>query len=285
MYNYQLAATPKIPPSVVQSNICYPKSPQTKSAMNVKFTFKDQVVFVTGAGKGIGRATTESFAKAGAKVIAGVRDMKSTVAFTTEPSYPDNVPEIVEMDMSSVEGIKRVVSNVFERYGKIDILINNVGVGAPAPALQVTEADFDHTININLKGTFFVSQCVAAGMKQKNKGKIINLSSQAGFVALQDESIYCMSKAAISHLTKCLALEWAAFGIKVNAVAPTFIETPGTRKWLDDINFKQSVINRIPLGRIGQPEDVTGAILFLASDAADLITGTTLLVDGGWTIA
>lgn len=253
--------------------------------MNVKFTFKDQVVFVTGAGKGIGRATTESFAKAGAKVIAGVRDMKSTVAFTTEPSYPDNVPEIVEMDMSSVEGIKRVVSNVFERYGKIDILINNVGVGAPAPALQVTEADFDHTININLKGTFFVSQYVAAGMKQKNKGKIINLSSQAGFVALQDESIYCMSKAAISHLTKCLALEWAAFGIKVNAVAPTFIETPGTRKWLDDINFKQSVINRIPLGRIGQPEDVTGAILFLASDAADLITGTTLLVDGGWTIA
>jgi NAD(P)-dependent dehydrogenase (short-subunit alcohol dehydrogenase family) len=122
-------------------------------------------------------------------------------------------------------------------------------------------------------------------MIKQRGGKIVNLSSQAGFVGLPTESVYCMTKAAIAHLTRCLALEWAPHGIAVNAVAPTFIETPGTRRWLDDRAFKASVKRRIPLGRIGKPADVAGPVVFLASQAAALVTGTTLLVDGGWTLA
>jgi NAD(P)-dependent dehydrogenase (short-subunit alcohol dehydrogenase family) len=114
-------------------------------------------------------------------------------------------------------------------------------------------------------------------------GRIINVSSQAGFVALPTESVYCMTKAAIAHLTKSLAVEWAKHGINVNAIAPTFVRTPGTAKWLEDDGFRQSLLSRIPLGRVGEPADVAGAVVFLASPAAALVTGATLLIDGGWT--
>jgi NAD(P)-dependent dehydrogenase (short-subunit alcohol dehydrogenase family) len=137
---------------------------------------------------------------------------------------------------------------------------------------------------VNLKGTFFASQAVGAIMIAQRKGTIINICSQAGFVALPTESVYCMTKAAIAHLTRCLALEWARYNITVNAVAPTFIETPGTKRWLDDTAFRDSVVHRIPLGRIGDPAEVAGPVVFLASPAASLITGATLMVDGGWTL-
>jgi NAD(P)-dependent dehydrogenase (short-subunit alcohol dehydrogenase family) len=143
---------------------------------------------------------------------------------------------------------------------------------------------FDLTCAVNLKGTFFVSQAVGRVMIRQQAGRIINLSSQAGFVALPGESIYCMTKAGISHLTKCLAVEWGKYGITVNAVAPTFIVTPGTAQALENEAFKADVIERIAaLHRVGQPIDVTGAIVFLASPAASLITGHTILIDGGWT--
>jgi NAD(P)-dependent dehydrogenase (short-subunit alcohol dehydrogenase family) len=137
---------------------------------------------------------------------------------------------------------------------------------------------------VNLKGTFFASQAAARVMIPRRYGRIINMSSQAGFVALPTESVYCMTKAAIAHLTKCLALEWATHDITVNAVAPTFIRTPGTRKWLDDEAFHKSVVARIPLGRVGEGADVAGAVVYLASPAASLVTGTTLMMDGGWTL-
>jgi len=140
------------------------------------------------------------------------------------------------------------------------------------------------TIDVNLKGTFFTAQAVGREMIKQRSGKIINISSQAGFVALETESIYCMTKAAIAHLTRCLALEWAKYNINVNAVAPTFIKTPGTRKWLENEAFNQSVIKRIPLGRVGDPADVAAPVVFLASPQASLITGATLMIDGGWTI-
>jgi len=145
-------------------------------------------------------------------------------------------------------------------------------------------SDFDDAVNINLKGTFFTSREVGKIMIKQKYGRIINISSQAGFVALPTESVYCMTKAGIAHLTKCLALEWAKYNITVNAVAPTFIKTPGTRKWLDDPDFKQSVIDRIPLGKIGDPMDVAQPVVFLASPAASMITGETVMIDGGWTI-
>ena len=151
-------------------------------------------------------------------------------------------------------------------------------------AEDVNEADFDLTVAANLKGTFFTSQAVGRVMIRQKYGRIVNLSSQAGFVALPGEAIYCMTKAGVSHLTKCLAVEWGKYGITVNAVAPTFITTPGTDRALGDPGFRADVVERIAgLHRIGEPMDVAGAVVFLASPAAGMITGDTLMVDGGWT--
>jgi NAD(P)-dependent dehydrogenase (short-subunit alcohol dehydrogenase family) len=175
------------------------------------------------------------------------------------------------------------VARALEQFGRIDILVNNAGIGPPNLAENVTEADFDDTLAVNLKGTFFVTQEVGRSMIANRRGKIVNLSSQAGFVGLPSESVYCMTKAGIAHLTKCLAVEWGKYGINVNAVAPTFIRTPGTVKWLQDEAFRDNLLASIPLQRIGEVTDVAGAVVFLASPAASLITGTTLLIDGGYT--
>src|SRR5207253_8250692 len=151
-------------------------------------------------------------------------------------------------------------------------------------AENVREQDFDLTLAVNLKGTFFASQAAGRVMIRQNRGRIINMSSQAGFVALPTESVYCMSKAAIAHLTKCLAVEWGQYNITVNAVAPTFVSTPGTEEALADPAFRADTIERIAaLHRIGEPVEVSGAVVFLASSAASLITGHTILIDGGWT--
>jgi NAD(P)-dependent dehydrogenase (short-subunit alcohol dehydrogenase family) len=190
----------------------------------------------------------------------------------------------VQMDVSRMDEIRSAVQAGFKHFGRIDILVNNAGIGEPNPAEKVNEKDFDDTLNVNLKGTFFTSQAVGRIMIKQKHGRIINICSQAGIVALPTESVYCMTKAAIAHLTKCLALEWASHNITVNAVAPTFITTPGTRKWLENADFRASVRRRIPLGRIGKPEEVAGPVVFLASPAASLITGETIMVDGGWTI-
>ncbi len=221
------------------------------------FSLEGQVALVTGAARGIGRACALALAGAGADL----------------------------MDMARPAEIRAGVENAAAWRGRLDVLVNNVGIGPPNRAEDVSEADFDLTVAVNLKGTFFASQAAARAMIPRRTGRIINMSSQAGFVALATESVYCMTKAAIAHLTKCLALEWAPHNINVNAVAPTFIRTPGTRKWLEDDEFRKSVVSRIPLGRIGEPSDVAGAVLFLASGAASLVTGTTLMVDGGWTLS
>jgi NAD(P)-dependent dehydrogenase (short-subunit alcohol dehydrogenase family) len=165
----------------------------------------------------------------------------------------------------------------------LDILVNNAGIGPENLIEDVTEEDFNYTVDVNLKGTFFVSQSAGKLMKRQKHGCIINLSSQAGFIALPTESVYCMTKAGIAHLTKCFAVEWGKYNINVNAVAPTFIKTPGTEKSLFDEDFSNSVLSKIVLGRVGIPKDVASAVLFLASPASSLITGTTLLIDGGWT--
>ena len=154
----------------------------------------------------------------------------------------------VQMDVTRLDQIRSAVREGVRRYGRIDVLVNNAGVGAPSPAERVTEKDFDETVAVNLKATFFVSQAVAKVMIRQRRGRIVNVGSQAGTVALPTESVYCMTKAGIAHLTKCLALEWARHGITVNAVAPTFVETPGTRKWLDDRAFRASVVRRNPAG-------------------------------------
>ena len=170
------------------------------------------------------------------------------------------------------------------RFGRLDILVNNAGLGPANHAEDVTEADFDLTFDVNVKGTFFASQAAGRAMIRQGFGRIINLSSQAGFVALPTESVYCTTKAAIAHLTKCLAVEWGGYGITVNAVAPTFIRTPAPSRTSPTLCSTPTSSSASPaLHRIGEPIDVAGAVVFLASPAAALITGTTLLIDGGWT--
>ena len=248
------------------------------------FELTGKVALVTGAARGIGRACAIALAQAGADVVLGLRDARSVGSLPAVIEGLGRRALPVQMDVTQRREIDQAVATVEREFGRVDILVNNAGLGPPNAAEDVTEADFDLTMNVNLKGTFFVSQAVGKLMLRAGSGHIVNLSSQAGFVALPTESVYCMTKAAIAHLTKCLALEWAPYNITVNAVAPTFIRTPGTRKWLDDAAFSASVSNRIPLGRIGEPMDVAGPVVFLASPAAALITGATLMVDGGWTI-
>jgi NAD(P)-dependent dehydrogenase (short-subunit alcohol dehydrogenase family) len=190
----------------------------------------------------------------------------------------------LQMEMTDIAQISRAVDGAVARFGRLDILVNNAGIAPGNLAEDVREDDFDRTLAINLKGTFFASQAVARVMIRQNYGRIINMSSQAGFAALPTESVYCMTKAAIVHLTKCLAVEWGKYNINVNAVAPTFIYTPGTEEALADPSFKADVVERIAaLHRIGEPMEVAGAVVFLASPAASLITGHTILIDGGWT--
>jgi len=249
-----------------------------------RFTLDHQVALVTGAARGLGRSTALALAAAGADIALGLRDRDTGADVADEIQALGRRALRLQMDVTDLAQVGAAVDRAIGELGRIDILVNNAGLGPENPAELVTEADFDLTCAVNLKGTFFVSQSVGKAMIGQGSGRIINLSSQAGFVALPGESIYCMTKAAIAHLTKCLAVEWGPYGITVNAVAPTFILTPGTAPALENAAFKADVLERIAaLHRVGDPMDVAGAIVFLASPAASLITGQTLLIDGGWT--
>lgn len=249
------------------------------------FSLSGGVILVTGASRGIGRACALACAGAGADVIVGVRNLSDGESLVNEITALGRSALAVSMDLTDLHQIRAGVSKAHKHFGRIDVLINNVGLGPENLAENVREEDFDLTVNINLKGTFFTTQTVAKLMIEKKSGRIINISSQAGSVVLKGEAIYCMSKAAINHLTRCLAFEWARHGITVNSVSPTFILTDGTKPALSDPQFHQYVLSHIPLGRIGQPVDVAGTVVFLASPAASLITGANILVDGGWSVA
>jgi NAD(P)-dependent dehydrogenase (short-subunit alcohol dehydrogenase family) len=249
------------------------------------FDLTGKVALVTGASRGIGRACALACAGSGGDLIVGVRKAEDGRALVAEIEALGRRALAVEMDLADLDTVRAAVASAHSHFGRIDILVNNVGIGPENLAEEVTEEDFDYTVNINLKGTFFTTQTVAKLMIAQKSGRIINISSQAGSVTLRGESIYCMSKAAINHLTRCLAAEWARHGIAVNSVAPTFIWTDGTRSSLDQPDFHRHVLEHIPLGRIGQPIDVAGTVVFLASPAAALITGANILVDGGWSIA
>jgi NAD(P)-dependent dehydrogenase (short-subunit alcohol dehydrogenase family) len=248
------------------------------------FSLDGQVALVTGAARGLGRSIALALADAGADVALGLREVASADDLVAEIAGMGRQGLAVQMDVARLDQLQPAIDAVAERFGRLDILVNNAGVGPPNPAVDVTEADFDQTMAINVKGLFFASQAAGRVMIRQGHGRIVNIGSQAGFVALPTEAVYCASKAAVSHLTKCLAIEWGEHGVAVNAVAPTFIRTEGTERWLRDPAFEADVRERIAgLHRIGEPMDVAGAVVFLASPASSLITGTTLMVDGGWT--
>jgi NAD(P)-dependent dehydrogenase (short-subunit alcohol dehydrogenase family) len=248
------------------------------------FDLTGQVALVTGAARGLGQAISLALAHAGADVALGLRDVNTGGEVADQIGAMGRRAFPLQMDVTHLDQIFRAVDATAAHFGKVDILVNNAGLAPENLAENVREDDFDLTLAVNLKGTFFASQAVGRLMIRQKSGRIINLSSQAGFAALPTESVYCMTKAAIAHLTKCLAVEWGKYNITVNAVAPTFIHTPGTDGALANPEFRSDVIERIAaLHRIGEPMEVAGAIVFLASSAASLITGETILIDGGWT--
>ena len=244
-----------------------------------------KTALVTGAGSGLGRSIALALAEAGADVaiteLASRVENARTVAASIRSLGRKAL--VVKLDVTSVKNIERAVAEVIKAFSRIDILVNNAGINIPRRALDVTEDDWDRILAVNLKGVFFCAQAVGRQMVRQGSGKIINMASQNGVVGYHDRAAYCSSKAGVVNLTRVLAIEWAQYQINVNAVAPTFVLTPLTEKMFANRAFSSEIHRRIPLGRLGTPQDVVGAVVFLASAAADLITGHTLLVDGGWT--
>ncbi|OXS58772.1 3-oxoacyl-ACP reductase [Cohnella sp. CIP 111063] len=251
--------------------------------MKPDFSIQGKVAIVTGASKGIGYGLAKALAAAGAKVAVAARSRLSLDTLVEEITAEGGEARAYELDVRDVSCIRTVFEKVAQDFGRLDIVVNNAGLGEGRAALDVTEEYWDDMLDVNLKGVFFCCQAAGRIMLKQGYGKIINVSSQVSVVGIPDGVAYCASKGGVNQLTKVLALEWSGKGVCVNAVGPTFIYTPGTAERLDAPEFREQVLARIPAGRIGTISDVAGAVVYLASPASDLVTGTLLLVDGGWT--
>src|SRR2546425_8094441 len=218
-----------------------------------QFDLTGRIALVTASARGLGRAISLALAHAGADVALGLRDRSAHGGLPHEIEALGRRALPLQMDVTRLDQIFEAVDAAVAHFGRLDILVNNAGVAPENLAESVREEDFDLTLAVNLKGTFFASQAAGRVMIKQKHGRIINVGSQAGFVALPTESVYCMTKAAISHLTRCLAVEWGPYNITVNAVAPTFIRTPGTEACLADDAVRPGVLSRIALGRRGAP--------------------------------
>jgi 2-deoxy-D-gluconate 3-dehydrogenase len=250
------------------------------------FSLEKKVAFVTGTGSGLGRAIAVGLAQSGADV-----------ALTELPDKLDSAREtakeieklgkracVIPLDVLKLPLIQDSVDAALKHFGRIDILVNNAGVNIPRLAVDVTEAEWDKVMAVDLKGVFFTTQAVAKkALIPQGGGKVVNIASQMGVVGYMYRSAYCSAKAGVVNLTRVLSFEWAKHKICVNSVAPTFIDTPLTKPMFENKEFYNDVISRIPMGRLGTPEDVVGGVVYLSSPAADMVTGHTLLVDGGWT--
>jgi NAD(P)-dependent dehydrogenase (short-subunit alcohol dehydrogenase family) len=242
-----------------------------------------KVVVVTGASKGIGRGLALAIAAEGALVAVASRNLPELEELAREIRDSGGLCEAFFIDLRLVPSIEECFAAIIERFGRIDVLVNNAGMGRPIPAESIGESDWDELMDLNLKGTFFCCREAGRLMLARGSGRIINMSSQASVVAIPGEAVYCASKGGVNMLTKVLAAEWSSRGVTVNAVGPTFVRTPGTAERLDDPEFLAGVLAKIPRGRVAEIGDVAGAVLYLASDHADMVTGSLLLVDGGWT--
>lgn len=252
--------------------------------MNTNLSLKDQVVLITGATGGIGEAIVDAMASAGASLYLNGTNEEKLERLSVRLQDAGVPHKTHAADMLRPGAAETLVAGCVEAMGRIDVLVNSLGINRPQPAEEVTEENWDAVLDINLKALFFVCQAAGKRMIPQGRGKIINISSQTGTVAIPLRAAYCSSKAGVDQLTRLLALEWAKHNITVNAVAPTFIKTEMTEKMFQDPEFKKYVLESIPLGRMANPEEIAYPVLFLATEYAAMITGHVLLVDGGWTI-
>jgi NAD(P)-dependent dehydrogenase (short-subunit alcohol dehydrogenase family) len=243
----------------------------------------NKTVIVTGGSKGIGKDIALTFAKLNANVVISGRNEKALDEALSELHAFNDKCIAVQGDLSDIAVVKNLIEKAAAQFGTVDVLVNNAGVNIAKPAMEVTEEDWDTVLDLNLKSSFFASQSAAKYMLAQKSGKIINIASQMSFVGYYKRAAYCSSKGGLVQLTKALAVEWAKQGINVNAVAPTFVETEFTEKMFQDEEFKKDVESRILLKGMSKPKDVSGAVLYLASDLANFVTGETIKVDGGWT--
>lgn len=244
------------------------------------FSLQGKRALVTGAGRGLGVALAAALAEAGAAVTLAARTGSEIETAAAEIRAAGGKAEILVIDVTDTSAFRAAM----EARPAFGIFVNNAGTNRPSPFLEVTEADFNAVIDLNVRAAFFAAQAVAKRMAAESlKGSIINISSQAGHIALAARSAYTTSKFAVEGMTKAMATDLAPLGIRVNSLCPTFIETAMTRPALADPAFRAFVTTKIKLGRVGAVEDLMGACVFLASDAASLMTGSALVVDGGWT--
>ncbi|KQU50509.1 2-deoxy-D-gluconate 3-dehydrogenase [Rhodococcus sp. Leaf278] len=244
------------------------------------FDLTGKTALVTGAGRGLGRAIADGLAEAGAVVYGTSRSEETAKQISTRYGT-----FAVPIEMTSVASIRTGVAQVLERSGGIDLLVNNAGINIPKAAVDITEEDWDSVLDTNLRGSFFLTTELArTWLTTLQPAAVVNVASQAGLVAIEERASYGTSKAGLIHLTKNLALEWAPKGIRVNAVAPTFVRTELTESTLNRPEWAAELQSRIPMGRFGEPDDVVGSVIFLLSDAAALVTGHTIAIDGGYTI-
>ena len=250
------------------------------------FRLDGRVAIVTGSGSGMGRAFSIALAKAGADVVITELPGKEKAAEDTaaEVRAAGRRALALPLDVRQIASIHQVVERTLGEWGRIDILVNNAGMNIRKMAVDVLEEDWDQVLDTDLKGVFFCAQAVGRHMIRRGQGgKIVNIASQVGLVAYHSRVAYCAAKAGVINMTRALALEWAPHHINVNAIAPTFVRTPLVEELLKDPAVRDDVLRRIPLGRLAEPEDIVGAVVYLAGPASDLVTGHTLVVDGGWT--
>ncbi len=248
------------------------------------FDLTGQVALVTGASKGLGRAMAVGLAKGGADLALCARDAPTLSVTRKETEKRGVRAEIFPMDVLSRDSVREAVSAVIAAFGKIDILVNNAGVNVRKTTLDLSEEEWDRVLDTNLKGYFLVAQAVAPHMIARNRGKVINISSIFGAVGMNNQLAYASSKGGIVQMTKVMAIEWAPHNVTVNAIGPTYFETPLVATLRNDPERFRFINERTPMGRWGQPEELEGTVVFLASKASDFITGQTIYVDGGWTI-
>ena len=235
---------------------------------------------VTGASSGIGLGCAVALAEAGAHVVLASRNIKALNEVAEALSLNGYSAETLELDISDLSSVQAI----FKNQKSFDILVNSAGLGRHTPSLDTSAEDFDEVMDVNLRGAYFLTQTVAKALiKAKKPGSLINISSQMGHVGGVDRAVYAASKHAVEGFTKAMAIEWGSHEIRVNTICPTFIRTPLTQSTFDNPDRKKWIEDKIKLGRVGEVEDVMGAVVFLASDASSMITGTALMIDGGWT--